>query len=185
MAIADDEGPERRTHPAASANPSHRCKGLVHVNRLLGSGRSTREHCSHESLVMHCPDGHEPLSGDRSTRRSSRFCSQAEHQPGPGRPGPGRPEPPLRPAMPCPPIASAAMARVEVGVGVGATFAVRSVGPRHLVPDPFQAEQSPERRERSRRPQCRRPPPRPAPSTPAVDAPSPWVPLQGRYPFPG
>ena len=57
--------------------------------------------------------------------------------------------------------ASAAMARVEVGVGVGATFAVRSVGPRHLVPDPFQAEQSPERRERSRRPQCRRPPPRP------------------------
>lgn len=183
MAIADDEGPERRTHPAASANPSHRCKGLVHVDRLFGSGRSTREHCSHESLVMHCPDVHEPLSGYRSTRRSSRSVPRRNISLGPDGLGLGgqslRSDPQCR------------ARRSRARPWPGSKWESESVRP-----SPFgQSGQDTWSRIRSRRnspPSAANGPVdpsaagrRPAPSAPAVDAPSPWVPLQGRYPFPG
>ena len=62
--------------------------------RPFSCGRSPWEHFSHESLVVHRPDGHGLPSGDRSTRRSSRIRSQAEHQRGSERNislGPGGP----------------------------------------------------------------------------------------------
>ena len=82
------------------------------------TGRSTREHFSHKSLVVHRPDSQRLQSGDRTTKRSSRFRSWVEHrswsevprvgqaQPLRARPAPD-PAQPLR-ARPAPPACTSA-----------------------------------------------------------------------------
>ncbi len=72
-------GRQAAVHTPADVRPGRAPRPAVPPGR---PGRSPREHFPYKSLVVHRPDSHELQSGDRSTRRSSRFRSQAEHRRG-------------------------------------------------------------------------------------------------------